>query len=53
MFSVHLNTAKPWYLEKAPLLAEQTLELGGPSTLVLRLAPDEGGPSATSGRRGR
>ncbi len=37
MFSVHPNTATPWYLERTPVLAEQTLELGGASALTLQL----------------
>jgi uncharacterized protein len=36
MFSVHLNTATPWYHEATAVLAEQTLELGGASTLTLQ-----------------
>ena len=36
--SAHLNTEEPWYRSKTPLLAEQTLELGGPSVLRLRVA---------------
>jgi putative CocE/NonD family hydrolase len=39
MFSAHLNTDKPWFTETSPVLAEQTLELGGPSALVLRTLP--------------
>ncbi len=37
--SAHLNTEEPWYRSKTPLLAEQTLELGGPSVLQLQVAP--------------
>lgn len=40
MFSVHPNTSTPWYLETSPRLAEQTLELGGPSALLLQLLPE-------------
>lgn len=36
--SAHLNTEEPWYRSKTPLLAEQTLELGGPSVLRLQVA---------------
>jgi putative CocE/NonD family hydrolase len=37
--SAHLNTEMPWYLATEPLLAQQTLELGGPSVLRLHVAP--------------
>ncbi len=37
--SAHLNTEVPWFRAKEPLLAEQTLELGGPSVLRLHVAP--------------
>jgi hypothetical protein len=37
--SAHLNTEEPWFKSKTPLLAEQTLELGGPSVLQLQVAP--------------
>lgn len=36
--SAHLNTEEPWFRSKTPLLAEQTLELGGPSKLRLHIA---------------
>jgi putative CocE/NonD family hydrolase len=36
--SAHLNTEEPWFRAKTPLLAEQTLELGGPSVLRLHVA---------------
>ena len=36
--SAHLNTEEPWFRSKTPLLAEQTLELGGPSVLRLHVA---------------
>ena len=35
--SAHLNTEEPWFRSKTPLLAEQTLELGGPSVLRLHV----------------
>lgn len=37
MFSAHPNTETPWYLETQPLLATQTLELGGASVLTLHV----------------
>lgn len=37
--SAHLNTEEPWFRTRTPLLAEQTLELGGPSVLRLHVAP--------------
>jgi putative CocE/NonD family hydrolase len=33
--SAHLNTEEPWFRAQQALLAEQTLELGGPSVLSL------------------
>lgn len=36
--SAHLNTEEPWFRTRQPLLAEQTLELGGPSVLRLHVA---------------
>lgn len=36
--SAHLNTEIPWFRATEPLLAEQTLELGGPSVLRLHVA---------------
>ena len=36
--SAHLNTEEPWFRAKEPLLAEETLELGGPSVLRLHVA---------------
>lgn len=36
--SAHLNTEEPWFKSKTPLLAEQTMELGGPSVLQLQVA---------------
>lgn len=36
--SAHLNTETPWFRATEPLLAEQTLELGGPSVLRLHVA---------------
>jgi hypothetical protein len=35
--SAHLNTEEKWFRTKEPLLAEQTLELAGPSVLRLRV----------------
>ncbi len=43
--SAHLNTEAPWFTSGTPLLADQTLELGGPSKLVLRISE-----SARTGR---
>ncbi len=36
--SAHLNTEAQWFRATEPLLAEQTLELGGPSVLRLHVA---------------
>lgn len=36
--SAHLNTEAPWFKARQGLLAEQTLELGGPSVLQLEVA---------------
>jgi putative CocE/NonD family hydrolase len=36
--SAHLNTEEPWFRAKEPLIAEQTIELGGPSVLTLQVA---------------
>jgi putative CocE/NonD family hydrolase len=36
--SAHLNTEEPWFRATQPLLAQQTLELGGPSVLLLHVA---------------
>lgn len=36
--SAHTNTEEPWFKATLPRLAEQTLELGGPSKLVLKLS---------------
>ena len=37
--SAHLNTEEPWFTVMTPLLAKQTVQLGGPSVLTLRVAP--------------
>jgi uncharacterized protein len=37
--SAHLNTEAPWFTVTAPSLAKQTVSLGGPSTLTLRVVP--------------
>jgi hypothetical protein len=36
--SAHTNTETPWFEAKEPLLATQTVELGGPSVLRLKFA---------------
>lgn len=45
--SAHTNTEEPWFKATAPLLAEQTLELGGPSKLVLRVSEERAAPPTT------
>lgn len=37
--SAHLNTEEPWFRASAPLLAEQSIELGEHSVLRLRVVP--------------
>ena len=37
--SAHMNTDAPWFTVTSPLLAKQTVALGGPSKLILRVVP--------------
>ncbi|HYO68032.1 MAG TPA: hypothetical protein VEU33_18335 [Archangium sp.] len=41
MLSAHLNTARPWYEETTPVVAAQTVELGGRDEASRLLLPVE------------